>query len=396
MTTILNRLTDYPHSAVFDKTPEETLLFRLRHPNGVKWTVADEVMTVNAVTVVNTYNLSLLTVGELASRLTADGYEVTELVASTAKLTALVILEGEGDQGVSNGDRVLGYTSLMWVLMASYAGVLREVSRQVVQALRQMIITQAEGEWLDLWGKLYGIQRRQGEGDTAYQPRIPKEAFRLRESPIAIEEAVKDITGKTIRIEEPWEDVFRLDTSVLSGPDRFPDGERIGYFFIQPTSAKPIDWTDVLPVIERNRAAGIVTLPPFCRIASHTIAGISGKVDFGIISNHLREMKYEDRALLDYSTIEEQAIINHEAFHGQVVSHYSHVVLTGWPDAPWPDSEWSDSGFIVGSARSRSYRQFLFDVHYTDDLWADVAWADAIWEGAVPFEPKIRSAHTRS
>lgn len=392
--TILKRLTGYPHAAVFDKAPAEEQVFRLRHADGATWSIADAVMTVRAGGAAGTdYDLAALTVGELAAELEADGYQVTGLSGGFSGLSALVLVERDGEQGESNGDRVTGYTSLMWALMGGYGVVLRRASAQVLQALRQMVITQAETEWLDLWGKLYNEGRRQNESDASYAPRIPKEAFRLRESPIAIEEAVKDATGKTIRIEEPWSNVFRLDGSLLSGPDKLQDGNRVGYFLIQPTSTVPIDWTDVLPVINRNRAAGVLVLPPFARNRFEADGSTGGAINSCVTSTHSREQKYEDRTLLDYSNIEDIPILNNPARHRQEIRHQSESTANGWIDNIWQEILWPDSSYYVESYHFRSYRLYQTELAYVDQYWLDMLWFQETWS---EFNVVIESLHTRS
>lgn len=389
--TVLKRLTSYPHAAVFDKAPADELVFFLSHEDGASWAVADGVMVARAGAVERTYDLSTLTVGQLADALRSSGYHVSAVAPEVAPVSALVLVEGQGDERLSNGNQVRGYTSLLWVLMGGYAGELREAGAQVVQALRQMVIKQSEGEWLDLWGRLYNEGRRQGESDASYAPRIPKEAFRLRESPIAIEEAVKDATGKTIRIEEPWRNIFRLDESTLSGPDKFADGSRVGYFLIQPTAEVPLDWADVLPVIDRNRAAGVMVLPPFSRNVS-AIEVAPATVQSAITSIHTRTQLYEDRTLLDYSLIEDVPILNHAALHRQTVRHVSGSSMAGWIDIPWPHAPWVEGPYFVQSYYFRSYRVYGSYVRYESRYWPNLPWAEETW---ADYNVLIASKHTR-
>ena len=391
--TIFKRLTSYPHAAVFNKAPAQEVVFRLRHPDGASWVVADAVMVARGGIAETTYDLASTTVAGLAAQLESDDFVVSGLSPEFSALSALVLVEGTGDEGLSNGDQVFGYTSLMWALMGGYGVVLREASAQIVQALRQMVITQAEGEWLDLWGTLYNEGRRQGESDASYAPRIPKEAFRLRESPIGIEEAVKDATGKTIRIEEPWGDIFRLDHSLLSGPDKFQDGTRVGYYLIQPTSTTPLDWSDVMPVIDRNRAAGVVVLPPFSRNRFGVDATDNGVVHASITSIHTRKTLYEDRTLLDYSLIEDIPILNYKARHRQEIRHVSGYAVTGWPDLPWPFDPWFEGPYFVQSYYFRSYRVYGTHVRYESQFWTDEPWINMTWED---FNVRISMAHSRS
>lgn len=261
MSTTLQRLVGSTHSAVFDKDPGAELALRVRHPDGAVWSVADEVLTVRAgVAAPVSYDLSLFTVGELVAELLADGFEVPMVSADWAARSALALVEGDGDQNVSNGDHVTAFTSLLWALMSGYGGQMRSAKTQVGEALRQMIFTQAEGEWLDIWGTLYGVERKQAELDAAMQTRIATEVFRRRTNARAIELAIRDETGWDVRIEEPWRELFRLDESTLSGGHKFYDGDTVGYHLIRPEALDNVDWDVVLPIIERNKPAGVLVV----------------------------------------------------------------------------------------------------------------------------------------
>lgn len=280
--TTLERLVKYPHAAVFDKAPGAELAFRLRHPEGSSWRIADGSLSVTVGDVTWDYDLGQHTVASLAHTLEADGFEVLAVSSEFASRGAAVLIEGAGDQSKSNGDHVYAHTSILWTLMGGYAGEIREAEHQVHEALRQMVITQAEGEWLDLWGMLYAVDRLAGESDADYAKRIPSEAFRIRVNGLAIEKAVKELTGKDVELREPWREMFTLDESSLSGSHRFPDEKYYGYFLIQPIAREAFDWTDVLEVIHRNRAAGIEVYPPAIEFsAKHLVASDEYDVHVG-------------------------------------------------------------------------------------------------------------------
>lgn len=277
--TVLQRLLRYPHG-VFDKRPASELAIRIRHMAGCQWRVAEEVLslTVGEASEAHTYDLTNRTLVQLSMDLIDDGFDVPYLSPNLRSLSAAVLVEGEGDQASPNGDHLQAYTSLLWVILSAYARELREAGVQKEEAIRQMIIPQAEGYWLDVWGLIYGIGRGPDETDAEYAPRIPDEAFRIRVNALAIEKAIKDITGKDVRIREPWLNMFRLNQSKLSGEDRFYDGSNYGYHLIQPISSSVIDWDDVLPVIERNRPAGVLVLRPSMEMAGWVDARLNGSV----------------------------------------------------------------------------------------------------------------------
>jgi hypothetical protein len=259
MKSTLQTLLKYVHGAVFDKSPVPQTVFRLQHVDGASWTVADRVMTARAGSLERTYALGSITIAQLADALVADGFQVLDLSTDFTALLGVVLVEGEGGQSVSNGDRLQGFTSLLWVLMTGYAAETMTAREQVRQALRQMVITQAENEWLDVWGLLYGVQRWPGEHDANYATRIPREAFRMRNNARAIERAVFEATGFDVRINEPWREIFRLDHSALSGGDKLYDGGTVGYHLIRPEALDDtVDWTRVLPIIDRNKPAGVI------------------------------------------------------------------------------------------------------------------------------------------
>lgn len=260
--TMLKRLLGSLHTAVFDTSPDSGLAFFIRHPNGVTWSIADEVLTATVNGQSKTYHLNTMTVGQLAGQLVLDGFEVAGLSPEFSGLSASVLVEGTGNTLSSNGDRLYAFRDLLRSLLGGYARELRTAKAQIGEALKQMVITQAEGEWLDLWGTLYNTPRPQGMADTSYQPLIPQEAFRLRVNGYAIEKAILDLTGQRVHIEEPWEGMFRLDESALSGTHRFYDGSSIGYHLIRPVADQAINWDGILDIIERNKAAGVIVLPP--------------------------------------------------------------------------------------------------------------------------------------
>ena len=157
--------------------------------------------------------------------------------------------------------------------------------------------------------------RGQGEADASYRQRIPAEAFRLRVNALAIEKAILDLTGKVVRILEPWTTIFTLDDSELDGDDKLQDSTHVGYFFIRPQSEKPIDWSDVLPIIERNRPAGVIMLPPQSGVGTWVVVDPQYRVGISLRRRHVAHPIIEDVARLDYMLIEDVSVINHPIMH---------------------------------------------------------------------------------
>lgn len=270
--SVLHKLLSHLHKAVFDIAPAPELAFRLTGPGLCSWAIADELITVTNGTLVSTLNLNQYTVGQLTQQLALAGFTVENISSEFVGMSALVLTEGDGTTDVP------AFTNDLWSLFSGFAKEVRAASLQVPQALRQMRIPDAEAEWLDVHGKLYDQPRQANQTDESYAVAIPREAFRIRVNALAIEQAVFDATGKAVVIEEPFEFMFRLSESTLSGPDRLYDGTFVGPCLIQPSTRMPIDWSDVLPVIQRNKAAGVIVLSPISRPSLVAKGGLTGKV----------------------------------------------------------------------------------------------------------------------
>lgn len=398
-TTALRRLLKYPHQAVFDGSPVAELAFRLQHEDGASWSVGDRVFTAKAGALEVTHDLRQFTVNQLVNQLMADGFTIVSPSPRFSGISSLVLVDGSGSQNVSNGDHVTAYTSLLWVLLNGYAGEVLDAEEQVRQALLQMVITTASGEWLDLWGALYGVPRNPGESDAHFVPRIPREAFRVRNNARAIELAIRDATGFDVRIKEPWTNIFKLDGSLLSGPDKFYDGETIGYHLIQPVAREAIDWPSVRGVIEKNRAAGVMIVSPHLFHGSHSILP-SPVVLGGVLSLHTRFQRVDDRVLLDYNAIEDVSILNHAGRHRREVMHSSMLAVTSgpWGGFTWGSGgTWTDPIYAVTSRHFRDYRVTYSDVVYSSLAWnaSDRTWGSAPPESWSSLNAIIGSSHTR-
>jgi len=397
--TALRRLLKYPHAAVFDESPASELAFRLQHPDHATWEVGDRQMTVRAGALEVTYDLRLFTVDTLITQLISDGFTIVSPSSFFTGMSARVLVDGSGDERVSNGDHIYGFTSLLWVLLNGYAGEVLDAEYQVQQALLQMVITTASGQWLDLWGTIYGVPRLPGESDAHFAPRIPKEAFRLRNNAHAIELAIRDATGFDVRIEEPWKEIFKLDQSLLSGPDRLYDGDTIGYHLIRPVAHGYVDWPSVFAVIDRNRAAGVMVIGPRVTHSSHSELG-DVQVTAGIESLHTRYIRVEDRVLLDYMNIEDVSVLNHQSLHRREILHSSYlkVPCQTWGAFTWGSAgTWSDSDFVATIFHNRDYRVHYQNVRYTSNFWPV---GNRTWSSSSPrtwaSDVFIDSLHTRS
>jgi hypothetical protein len=399
--TALQRLLKYPHAAVFDVAPAAELAFRLRHPSGASWSIADRVLTATAGALTVTHDLRQHTVGALAAQLVTDGFMVESLSSQFLGLSAVVLVEGSGDQVQSNGDHITGFTSLLWVLLSGYADEVLGAREQVRQALLQMVIGTADGEWLDLWAVLYGVPRLPGETDAALRVRIPREAFRARNNARAIELAIRDATGFDVRIEEPWREIFQLDNSELSGSAKFQDGQRVGHHLIQPVARSTVDWDAVGAVIDRNRAAGVLSLPPLITHTSVVNASTGHVLQFGALRQRFGAAQLDSGNVLDENLVLSDGagiVLNHPFKYGvrEVRRVLAHVVVPSqpWIDEPWGDESWSGLQYLVSDAlHVRDYRTHYAQVEYLQSWSRPSSWNTPETWAAVG--PAVRSEFTR-
>lgn len=185
---------------VFDKDPKAFVALRVRYAGGLTWRVADGVLDLtvtggvgaSASFTLEDYSLRTL-VDAIASR---AGFEVAFLDGDRAGLSAMVLLDGDGDQDASNGDAILGYTSLLWAFFEAFAAQLQHLRETMVMLPLQMATTTAEGMWLDELGSYYGVVREIGEVDAIYGQRIIAQTLRPIANNVAMESAIELYTAQ--------------------------------------------------------------------------------------------------------------------------------------------------------------------------------------------------------
>lgn len=193
---LTQRLIGYLHR-VFDKGPADVLALRLRYDGtGMTWRVSDGVLTTTVTggsgAALNV-DLSNYTVADLCVFLSAQpGYSVPYQDISTfTGRSALVLLDGSGDQNTSNGDHLRGFTSVLWAYMDSIASELTLLKASISEAILQMSAKTASGEWVDEHGTFYKVARGISEADSVYAARIVSEVVKVRGNNVAIADAIK-------------------------------------------------------------------------------------------------------------------------------------------------------------------------------------------------------------
>ncbi len=301
--SVFSRLLASLHDAVFDTTPVSVTAFRLSHAGGaVYWSVLDETLTATVAGSPHTYALAEFTLASLVAALQADGFVAAEVDDRLLSRSAAILLELSGQSDLAFGDRVMAADNdLLRALFGGYARELRGAKLAVTEAIKQIVIPTSAGEWLANWGRLFGINRKTGQSDAEFAAYIPQEVARERINNIAIQQAIKDETGQSIYIREPWRDMFRLDArSTLSGQHRTYDGTTVGPHLIQPIAYGSADWTGVPEVIDRNRAAGVIMMDPEIQIRRGVMEPAEGPIATVAWSCTSERIRSNDACTLDH------------------------------------------------------------------------------------------------
>lgn len=370
------------------------LAFSLSHfRDETTWFIAEDIMTVVVGDVVKNYDLYQFTIGQLISVLAADGFIIRDVDPALTKYSAVTL--GEITKG-ANGTGAYKENSLLIGMLKTYARQLRYLRDSVPAMLRQMVIQTSSGEWLNKWGKRYNIDRMAGMTDKQYADYIPKEVFRQRVNALAIEQAVKDITGYDIMINEPWQNVFTLDVSKLSGSDRLQDGKEIGFCIIKPTSFSNVPWDIIMPIIMRNKAGGVLVLDPTIMSKIGAISVFRGEADLGILSR----MVIQNRVYRRENVLDEMRLSVNSS-HLVAYSNYYQIL----PLKPAYAGIVEDPGYmqrditiskneIIGSVTDWAVleRHYMSDRYYLqwstpEQMWDEHHWVDRTI--STFFEPEI-------
>ena len=216
--SLINKLTQkvisYFHR-VFDKDTHNQLAFRIQYNgSGLTWSVLNGVMSLVAVGGTGTsqsFNIANFKIGDLANFIASlPGYSIPYRDTSAySLLSALALIDQNGDVNVSNGDHVYGYTNPLWAWLDSNSSELGTAKTQISNALLQMNTGSAQDEWLDYHGGFYKEPRLQDEQDHNYSPRIIAGVIQPRGNNVAIATAIQSIAlgAQVVRVIDAIDDV---------------------------------------------------------------------------------------------------------------------------------------------------------------------------------------------
>jgi hypothetical protein len=114
-------------------------------------------------------------------------------------------------------------------VLKSLADSLSDAERDTLSKKIQLIFETATGEYLDEYGKWFGVSRYPNEDDNDYRERIKYYLLIPRSTVQGIIEGIQYYLNDTkahISIYEPWKNIFYLNKSNLNGDDHLP-----GYYY---------------------------------------------------------------------------------------------------------------------------------------------------------------------
>jgi hypothetical protein len=109
-------------------------------------------------------------------------------------------------------------------ILNSIESEIKDAEAEAMGSKILMSLKTSTGEWLDKYGNIFGVLRRDDELDVPYRDRITNYILLERGTIPAIKKAIANflkIAEAEIDIYEPYENIFFLNKSKLNGPDRF-------------------------------------------------------------------------------------------------------------------------------------------------------------------------------
>lgn len=253
----LGGLNQHLHQ-IFDLAPDPVLGLRVNAgETGLGWAIVGDTLTLTPDGGdPQAFDLSAHTISSLGTACITAGFTVPTLNADLADRSAVCLLPGAGHSLTTNGDHLLATQSLTLLLLDALGEGVERAREDLLAALAQMWPLQAEGEWADYWGQLFGIWRRDNEADDAYTARIFAEVVRPRSNAFAIEANLSDALGETIRVFEPWTRViYPSGHACTPSRHRIRGGNYWTHCIIHPSGAAR---DSIAGVIDRHRAAGVL------------------------------------------------------------------------------------------------------------------------------------------
>jgi hypothetical protein len=143
-------------------------------------------------------------------------------------------------------------------ILASLDKELKDSEKAAIQGKVLISLNTSSGEWLNQYGKIFGVPRKDDELDDDYRQRIINYVLLRRGTIPAIKDAIREFLqdyDSHIEIYEPYNNVFTLNKSKLNGPDHF-----LGHYYTVAVMdikiARPFP-VGIFDVINEFKPAGV-------------------------------------------------------------------------------------------------------------------------------------------
>lgn len=295
------RLARHLYGSALDLDPDAAIALRIGHPDGLSWHCEDGFLTVTVGGVpLPPFSLDG-TLQQLVNRLTVAGIEVKYANQDFLHLASGALLEGSGDDQSSSGDQLKAFQSNLWTVLDAYGVEIDAADKNIVTGIAQLYIGSATGELLEYWGEFFGVPRNSGELDPDYRTRMIVEVLRPKSNKIAIENDISEIVGDRVELYEPWRDLFYLSESKLDNERTF-DGQSWSPYLFRPIyrGQNNIDWSKVMPVIEKLRPSGVMALDPEWIPSARGVGVTDHSMGYARSDVRVNTAVYDDRMLLDH------------------------------------------------------------------------------------------------
>lgn len=143
-------------------------------------------------------------------------------------------------------------------ILAAFDKELTVAEQEGLETKLLMSLDTASGEWLDSYGKLFGVIRRDSESDIKYRKRIVGYILLKRGTIPAITDAIREFLedyDTHIEIYEPYKNIFYLNRSKLNGPDHML-GEYYTFAVIDIRLARTFP-VGIIDLINEFKPAGV-------------------------------------------------------------------------------------------------------------------------------------------
>jgi hypothetical protein len=182
---MLKNLLDNLHPAI-NKDAKLTNAISITASNGVAY-IKDNILQLTGSSSAQ-YNLRSYTLGSLVTAINGQtGFSAT--LSQSTFLSAVVLVDGTYTGNIS----IPMFTSMLWQLLKPIALTLIDALAAQNQSLLEMILTTADGSWLDAFGELFGVIRQNGELDQLYSIRIFDFSVAPRINNFAIQKTLHDL-----------------------------------------------------------------------------------------------------------------------------------------------------------------------------------------------------------